>query len=97
MVLLRRSNAVIGRLHQHDSVLFARREPQGGCRYCRAGIAPLRLEHDPLRFDANFAQLFLNEKPVLLVADEQRRIEADVRLVPFGRLLQQRTIGRQWQ
>ena len=64
---------VIGRHHQHQRVGLARGQPQRGDAGRRRGIATDRFEHQRIGRGADLAQLLGDDKPVLLIGDDQRR------------------------
>ena len=88
---------VIGRQHQQQRgrVGFGKLHGGGGHGGCR--IPADRFEQQQLRRDADGAQLFGDQKPVFLVADHDRCLDARGALQAQHRLLQHRVLRGQAQ
>jgi hypothetical protein len=67
---------------------------QRGHSHRRRRVATRRLEHDGLRFDANRAQLFGHEKPMRLVADDDRGLDMVAKLAKAQKRVLQKSSVR---
>ena len=90
-----RGDDVVGRLHEHQGIGVACQKPQGGRSDRRPGVAGERLEQDGLGLDADLLQLVVNQKPVILVADQDRCGKAYVAQSACRSVLQHRPFGRE--
>jgi hypothetical protein len=92
------ANLVVGGQHQQQRVGILNRK--GGERAGGGGVATGRFQDDAARRATRLAKLFGGEEAVLLVADDQRRGEAqaiDGGSNPQGGVLQQAAVGAQRQ
>ncbi|MNN52266.1 hypothetical protein D3C81_1669530 [compost metagenome] len=88
---------MVSRQHQHHRIRINRVEVIGRSGNCRCGIAPLRLQQDRGRCNADLAQLFSDQEAMVITAYHQRRCDA----LPAGdtqhRILQHRALRYQRQ
>ena len=70
------SYGVVGRHHHHDRARVIAADRQGGNRDRRRSIARDRLQDERARLDASLLELLFHQEPMIIVAQQRRRLEA---------------------
>ena len=97
MECLHIADQVIGRQHEHHRIGIGALERERSDRNRRRGIASDRLEDLHARRRVDRAQLLGDEKAVLAVADDRRRLGAGEATQPLDGLLQHGPLGHERQ